>query len=231
MIFENVKSDGMLKEYKVVLGAAEIEDEIDRAVNERRKTFKVAGFRTGHVPYQVVRNSVEDSVTKDILDSLISKACDKVIKDSKVQDLVSSPTYRLENAYEKGKDVEVFLMLEPAPSFELKPIDLEIERIIPKVSDEEVDEERERLMKVVLVHEKAKKEHQIQPKDEVSYKAICYNNGIESKKKSFENKIVIPEEIPEGSEFFQGFIGKKEGEEFEFTPATDKNLKYRFVVK
>lgn len=231
MNFEKVSSDGMRHEYRVVLSADEIENQIVEAVKERAKTFKMQGFRAGHVPFDMVRSNVESSVIGKVFDNLISKACDEIIKDSQARDLSSRPTYKFETPYEKGKDITLTMTIEIAPSFELGSYEIEIEKIVPSVSDEEVSEAMAGFMKNFPNYEKADKDYAIKPQDEVLYKATCYNNGVESKKKSFSNKVLIPNAIPEGAEFLANFIGKKIGETFDFVPATDKNLNYKVMVR
>ena len=231
MKFENLKSDGMHYEYKVVFSADEIENQITEAVKDRAKTFKMQGFRPGHVPLDIVRKNVENSVIKDAFDNLIGKACSDLIKETKATDLAARPTYKFESNYEKGKDVNLTLTFEVAPDFKLQSYEMEIEKIVPSVSDKEVEEAREQFMKFSPIYEKAEKGYAIQAKDEVAYHATCYNKGVESKKKSFSNTIFIPDAIPEGAEFLANFVGKKVGESFDFVPATDKNLNYKVVVK
>lgn len=231
MNFENLKSDGMRYEYKVVLSANEIEDQILNAVKDRAKSFKMQGYRPGHVPLEIVRRNVENSIIKDVFDDLISKACREVIKDSKTKDLATRPTYKFETNYEKGKDVALTLTFEVAPDFKLQSYEMEIEKVVPNVSEKDVEEARKQLIMTSPVYEKADKNYAIHAKDEVSYHATCYNKGVESKKKSFSNTILIPDAIPEGAEFLSNFVGKKIGDSFDFTPATDKNLKYKVMVK
>lgn len=231
MNFENIKSDGMSFEYKVTFLAKEIESNIEKEVEKRAKTFKMQGFRPGHVPLNIVRSNVENSVIKDVLENLISEACKSVIKNAKVQDLASKPTYKFENRYEKGKDLDLTMFIEVAPSFELRPYEMEITKVLPKVSEKEINYATETLMKTSPIYEKAEFGYQVKSKDEVSYRADCYNKGVESKKKSFSNNIIIPDVIPEDAEFLKNFVGKKVGESFDFVPATDKNLTYKITVK
>ena len=231
MNFENIKSDGMSFEYKVTFLAKEIESNIEKEVEKRAKTFKMQGFRPGHVPLNIVRSNVENSVIKDVLENLISEACKSVIKDAKVQDLASKPTYKFEDRYEKGKDLNLTMFIEVAPSFELRPYEMEITKVLPKVSEKEINDATETLMKTSPIYEKAEFGYQVKSKDEVSYRADCYNKGVESKKKSFSNNIIIPDVIPEDAEFLKNFVGKKVGESFDFIPATDKNLTYKITVK
>ena len=231
MNFENIKSDGMSLEYKVTFSAEDIESNIEKAVEKRAKTFKMQGFRPGHVPLHIVRSNVENSVIKSVFDDLISEACKSIIKKAKVQDLASKPTYKFENKYEKGKDLNLTVFIEVAPSFKLLPYEMEITKVLPKVSEKEVKEAAKAFMLDFPIYEKAEFGYAVKSKDEVSYKADCYNKGVASKKKSFSNKVIIPDVIPEDAEFLQNFIGKKVGESFDFIPATDKNLTYKITIK
>ena len=113
----------------------------------------------------------------------------------------------------------------------MQPYDFEIEKVSPDVSNENIDEARKNLITNLPIREEADKDYIIKPGDEVSYHAICYNNGVESKKKSFTNTVALPSSISEGAEFLAGFVGKKVGETFDFVPATEKDLKYKVKVK
>ncbi|MBQ3946732.1 MAG: trigger factor [Alphaproteobacteria bacterium] len=231
MKFEKVKSEGLRHEYDVVISAEDIENRIVEIVKDKAKTYKMQGFRPGHVPLNIVRSSVEAKATKEALDALISNASRAVVKESKVVRLATNPMYKLKGQYEKGKDLGLTLYFDESPSFELKSYDLKIEKIVPNVTQQDVDEAIKRTMDASPVYEKTAPDYVVKPKDMVSYQATCYNNGVESKKKSFSNAVIIPDVIPEGAEFLGKFIGKKVGESFDFVPATDKNLKYKIELK
>ena len=62
MVFEDVVSDGLRHKVRVVFESLEIENEVDRCVREKAKTFRMHGFRVGHVPLDIVKNSVGGSV-------------------------------------------------------------------------------------------------------------------------------------------------------------------------
>lgn len=230
MKFEKLKSEGLRHEYDVVISAKDIEDRVIEIVKGKAKTYKMQGFRPGHVPLNIVRNNFETIATKEALDTLISNASRAVVKESKVAKLATNPMYKVKEPYEKGKDLEITLYFDEVPSFELKAYDLKIEKVVPNVSQKEIDAAMKRAMDASPVYEKAEQSYVVKPKDVVSYHATCYNNGVESKKKSFSNEIIVPDVIPEGAEFLGNFIGKKVGEAFDFVPATDKNLKYKIKV-
>ena len=231
MKFENVKSVGMQFDYKVLFEANDIEEKIIAEVTEKAKKFKMQGFRTGKVPFQIVRNHVEASVMNDVFENLVSFACDELVKNSQYQTLASKPVYNFATPYVKGEDLSLDVTLEFAPEFELKAIDLELKKIVPNVSQKDIEEKRNFVMHNNPYRENADEEYAIQVGDEVSYKAVCFDNGKKIEARSFKNKFVVPHDVPEDAEFILGFIGKKINEQFDFSPATEKHLTYKMIVK
>ena len=231
MNFERIKSDDMKHEYRVVFSSEEVEKRVDQSVENRAKTFKMQGFRAGHVPLSIVRSSLEVSILKDVLEDLIEEASKEIVKDLKVTDLASRPLYKYESQYEKGKDVVVTITVETTPQFDLKPFEMELKKIVPVVSDEELLETTNEIMNEFPFFEKTENDYVVKPGDKVSYSAKCFVNGIESKKKSFDEKVVLPFEIADDAEFLKGFVGKKVRESFDFVPATDKTVLYKIVIR
>ncbi|MDR1476132.1 MAG: hypothetical protein LBI20_02310 [Holosporales bacterium] len=231
MIIENINSDGLRHEFRVVFDSDEVENEINGFVIEKAKTFKMHGFRPGHVPLEIVKNSVGGSVVKDAFEALVSKACTECTNRLESSELALTPSYRFENNYESGKNVSVIVAVETAPSFELKPFECEMTRIVPKVPDEVIIKTRDDYLKLSPILEKAPRDREIQRGDEVTYLAKCYNKGGGSKKKSFQDKLLLPEEFGENADLFNNFLGKKIGEKFDFVMQNQDNLKYEITIK
>lgn len=221
----------MKREYNVILTAEDIENGIVKAVAEKARTFKMSGFRAGHVPLNVVRNNVEDSVISNVFDSLISNACNEIVKDLKVTSLALKPVYRFENKYEKGKDAKLTVTIEIAPAFDLKPYDIEMTKIVPDVNDEDVSNEIKRIISFAPIYAKAEADYVVKPLDAVAYRAVCHNNKTGKQEKSFNNKVIIPSNIPEDAKFLAGFIGTKAGDVYEFSPPEEKDLTYKIHIK
>ena len=228
MKFEKIKSEKLHYEYDVVLLADEVEARIVKKVEDRAKTFKMSGFRQSHVPVNIVRKHVEDVVTSEALSELISKACAEIVKEAKIESLATKPMYNLKNRYEKGKDVELTVFVDAAPSFDLKPYDFKIEKVVPDVSENEVEEALQRLMKKKAVYEQAEDGYAVKAGDEVSFSAVPYNDGSDKKAKKFSNTVIIPDEIPEGMGFLPEFVSKKAGDAFE---VAIKDVKYKIAIK
>lgn len=231
MNFANIKSLDMKHEYKITISPDDIESQIMKVVEERAKTFRLPGFRKGHVPLNIVRQNIENQILMDVINDIIQNASNEIIKSLGNVEIASKPVYKIESPFEKGKDLIVSLNIETTPVFELKDFNIELKKAVPNITDEEIEKTKKDIMTNRPIFEKAEKEYSISNGDKVSYHAECFMNGVLSKKKSFDNVIIIPETIADDAEFLKGFIGKKITESFDFTPATDKSLSYKINIK
>ena len=230
MEFEKLNKEGLHYECGVVLSPEEIENSIEERVKQRAKTYKMQGFRTGHVPLNIVRQNVERYVISDVLEDLISKACGEIVKESGVKDLATQPTYRFKENFSKGKNVAITVYFDAAPSFEIQPYDFEVEKVVPNVTGDDIANAEKLLITNAPVREDAEDGYEIQPGDEVSFYATCYQNGMVSKKDSFSNTVVLPSTITEDMDLYQLFIGKKDGDTFEYDDPKSAGTKYKIQI-
>jgi trigger factor len=231
MDFKNVNSNGTRYECEIILKAADIEDNLKKAISEKAKTFKMQGFRPGHVPFEIVRKHVEAGILPDVFKTMINNACAVVIKEMGITDVATQPAYRFNEDYENGKDAKLTIFIEAVPIFELKEFKCKITKIIPLIKDEDITKLKKDLMKFNPVFGKAEKNYCVNPGDKISYFVQCIVNGVISKKKSFENSAVISVENFEHFKFLENFIGKKVGETFNFDLETEKNTIYKCTIK
>jgi trigger factor len=221
----------MRREYRVVFEAGEIDEALDVEAARKATSFRLPGFRPGHVPIHIVRRSLRPDAIKSVLESLVSKACDSIVREAGVSGLAAGPAYRYETPYESGRDVEVTVFVDVAPAFELKPYELKVTEIIPDVREETVDERISSLMKALPLREDAEDGYTVKPLDHVAYKAVCYVDGRESKKRSFQDEMVIPENPTGDVSFILGFVGKRVGEKFEYVTPSNAKLRYEIFIR
>ena len=226
--FEKVLTDGLQQIYKVTFPASVVESAIVAKARERAKGFKMDGFRPGHVPLPIVRSKFKDDINQMALESLVSDVCQSIIQESDIKELALRPTYKLESQFEEGKDINLTLTIEAAPVFELKPYDFEINKIIPKVTDENIIETRNEIMVNNPVYENAEEDHIIQIQDRVQYNAVYTRNGVQDKTRNIHNTVVVSEG-PDS--FMKELIGKKAGDIFELVLPNDQSIKYNVTIE
>jgi trigger factor len=155
---------------------------------------------------------------------LISEACKAVVKDIGATEIAISPTYRVESRYSPGGSIVLSVHVETVPSFELSDFKGKVNKIVPDITDEEIADEKEAIIKAYPVFEKAEKDYVIEGGDRVSYTVKCIVNGAESKKRSYANDAVVPIDIQNCDDYVKHFVGLKARESFEYSPEDEKGV-------
>ena len=205
--FNKVSSKGLQQVYDVVLPVEAIEAEMDISAKEYAKSYKLAGFRPGHVPLSIVKTKLKKKITNDALDNLISKTYKDILKEANVKEFATKPTYKLDAPFEEGKAVSLKMTIESAPEFELKPYDFEITKIVPKVNQVEIEERRKLIMESNPVYEGADKNHVVEISDKVLY-------AVQANKQEVKNVIIIPENA-DNDKIAKQFLGQKLKQNFD----------------
>lgn len=81
----NVLQDNELeKEYEVLINTQSIITAVDAEIEERAKTFKLAGFREGKVPLSIVRSQIGGSILSQRIDEQVSTIAQNIINERRL---------------------------------------------------------------------------------------------------------------------------------------------------
>ena len=139
-----ISAEGLKREYRISVPAADIEGKLVARLNEVGREVRVPGFRAGKVPLTVLRQRFGDAVRGEVLQSAIEDATSSAIDDEGVRPAMQPEIGDLK--FEDGEDLEYTLNLELMP--EIEPVDfqaLELERLVVEAEDGKVDEALGRL--------------------------------------------------------------------------------------
>ena len=139
-----INADGLKREYRISVPAADIEGKMVARLNEVGREVRVPGFRAGKVPLAILRKRFGDAVKGEILQSAIEDATTSTIQDEGIRPAMQPAIDDLK--FEDGEDLEYTLNLELMP--EIEPVDfaaLELERVVVEAEEEKVDEALGRL--------------------------------------------------------------------------------------
>jgi trigger factor len=131
-------ADGLKREYTITVPAGDLEQEINRRLGEIGRQVRLPGFRPGKVPMQILRTRFGPSVRGEVLQSTLQASSAEAISERQLRPALP-PKVDILSAGE-GADLEYKMAVEvlpeiPEPSF----ADLDIERLVVEVQDEEVD--------------------------------------------------------------------------------------------
>jgi trigger factor len=231
---EEIKVDGVNFEYKAVLANDDIENGISKAISQKAITYKIPGFRPGHVPLSIAAKKLRPSVLPNVLEEMVEEACKTIVNEIKktgVNNFTTDPVYEIKNEYKEGQDIELSVFVEAVPTFELKEFQCKIIKILPKIEDNELEEMMQSRMKTVPVLEEVDNEYCVQTEDLVSCEVNVYINSVYNKKNSFEQKIIAGSISDQENNIALVLIGKKVGQVFEFIPPDKNNTKYKITIK
>jgi trigger factor len=145
-------SQGLKREYKVVVNAAELDQELNAKLADLSKKANIKGFRPGKVPVHHLKRVYGKSAMAEVVQQTIDSKSKALLEEKKLkpayQPEVKLPEDEAEvNAIMDGKgDLAFSVALEVIPDFELKDHSgLDLARHVVEVTEDHVSETLKRL--------------------------------------------------------------------------------------
>tara|TARA_R110000787_G_scaffold86057_9_gene183349 strand:- start:48944 stop:50350 length:1407 start_codon:yes stop_codon:yes gene_type:complete len=133
-----INAEGLKREFKVVLPAAEIEEKVTARLEEVRKNIRMPGFRPGKVPTTLLRKQYGPSVMGEVLEQAINDSSQQTMAERGLRPAMQ-PKIEIAEGFEPGNDLEFSIEVELLP--EIKLIDfstVELTRYKVPVAEEAV---------------------------------------------------------------------------------------------
>jgi trigger factor len=139
-------TDGLKREFKIVVPAKEVQDRIEGRLTELGRRIRLPGFRPGKVPLPLLKQRYGQSVRGEVLEQTVNDSSAKVISD---RGLRAAGQPRIEILSQVGEgDLEYKLAVELIP--DISPVDfktLTFERLVVDVPEKDVTDAIERAAK------------------------------------------------------------------------------------
>ena len=202
-------------ELEVTLTYDEIKPEIDEAYKKERKNISISGFRKGKVPLQMVKKLYGDAIEYQASESIANKKFWDLVESD---DLKPISTPRLTDIdFVKDEKLSFKVKYEVKPVLELKDYkDLEIEKPIFKVKDEDIQKEVDHLLKAHAKFEDVDKIENDDCRITTNLQRVD-DKGEAIEGSRSENMVIDLSEPNINAEIKENAIGKKIGETFSFT--------------
>ena len=137
-------ADGLKREYRISVPAAEIQAKMTGRLNELGQTVTIPGFRPGKVPMGLLKKRFGDAVRGEILEATIQDSTQNAFTDEGLRPAMQPKVDVVK--FEDGEDLEYTVALELLP--EIEPMDfakLELERMVVEPTEAAIDEAMGRL--------------------------------------------------------------------------------------
>jgi trigger factor len=137
-------TEGLKREFKVVIPAADIEQRMTSRLTEIGRTVRLPGFRPGKVPMTVLRKRYGSAVMSEVLERALNDTSGEALREQNLRPALQPKVEIV--AFNEGTDLEFKLAVEVLP--EIQPMDfaeLKLERLRPEVPEDEVQAALERV--------------------------------------------------------------------------------------
>jgi trigger factor len=147
-------SEGLKREFKVVVPAAELEAKLETNLADLKDKVRINGFRPGKVPVAHLRRVYGRAVMADIVQNAVNEANQKIVEDNKLK-LALEPHITFPEAKEEVEavmnakaDLAYTVALEVLPSFQLADLSgVSLTREVTEISDAELQDGLDRMAK------------------------------------------------------------------------------------
>ncbi len=132
-------SEGLKREYKVVVAAADMEAKVTDRLTEISKEAQMPGFRPGKVPVKILRRTYGRQLLGEVLEQAVNEATTETMEKHELKPAMQPKIEVV--SFDEGKDLEYTIAVEVMPDFE--PMDfstLTLERVVAEIGDDELDE-------------------------------------------------------------------------------------------
>lgn len=156
MQFTEVKSEGLKKEYKVIVPKTHLDKRLNERLMSLGETAKIPGFRPGKAPLPILKQRYGKSVQGEVLEKSVQESIAELVKEKKVKPALR-PDVKIDSFDEK-KDLELTVSLEVMPDFDAPEIEkLTFERLACEPTAAELKESLTRIASGNAISEDIKK--------------------------------------------------------------------------
>ncbi|MED5227328.1 MAG: trigger factor [Pseudomonadota bacterium] len=132
-------TEGLKREFKVVIAAAEIDSKVDERLKEIAPTLQLPGFRPGKVPATLVKKRFGQSLLGEVLEKSVNESSQQALDERGLRP-AGQPNIEVVS-FDEGKDLEFNLSVELMP--EIEPLDysvLKLKKLVAEANEKDIDD-------------------------------------------------------------------------------------------
>lgn len=141
-----LKNEGLVREYKVALPAAEVNEALQNRLTNLAKKVKIKGFRPGKVPLPMIKKRYGQQALGEVLEDLIKHSSKTVIAERKLQPALR-PDIKVDK-FGENQDLEYHISLEVYPEVgDLSFDKIELKQLVVKATEKDIEKAIDDLVK------------------------------------------------------------------------------------
>ena len=140
------------QEAEIKLDWSDLAPYFEEAYKKFQAEAEIKGFRKGKAPLELIKRQFGEQIEYDALDDIVNKVYIKLVEDKKIEPLGTPELVDVD--YKRGESLQFKIKYEVMPDIEISNYkNLEIEKYVHTVSEDEIDKEIERLLSANATYE------------------------------------------------------------------------------
>lgn len=210
-------SEGLRREFKIVIGADDLDARLVGRIEEMKPRLHLKGFRPGKAPTSYLKKTFGKSLMGEIVEKAVSESSQQTMTERELKPAIPpriDVLSEMDRVVEGKSDLEFTVKIDLMPDFELADVSqIQVEKLVSDVTEADVDSALERLAEQSRTFSPRRDGEAAQPKDTVRIDFVGKVDGAE-----FEGGKAEDFNLVLGSgQFIPGFedqlIGSKSGDE------------------
>jgi len=142
-------SQGLRREYKVVIARDDLDARLTGRIEEMRPRVHLKGFRPGKAPVSFLKKSFGKSVMGEIVEEAVNETSQKTVTDNSLKPAFPPRVdfgSDIEQVAEGKSDLEFTLKIDLMPDFDIADVSkFKVEKLVSDVTEEDVTQAIERM--------------------------------------------------------------------------------------
>ena len=139
MEITETKAESLRREFKIVVPAADIEEQVIGRLREVARTVRIDGFRPGKVPLSILKKRYGPSIMGEVLEKTVGETSSQALEERGLRPAMQPKVEIV--SFEDGADLEYTMEVDVMPDIE--PMDfskIELERLVVEPDEATIEE-------------------------------------------------------------------------------------------
>ena len=138
-------SDGLKRQYSIIIGSADIEQKIQLKLDSLTSQVNLPGFRPGKVPKNVIRSRFGKEVFGEVIQETIDNATKETFEKKNLKPALQ-PKIEIKEGFKEGDDLEYTIDIEILPEIEVKDFsEIKLQQMVSKPEESDVNDALNRI--------------------------------------------------------------------------------------
>ena len=190
MNIKEVSSKKLFKEYEIQIPYEEVDNSINKKIEDLMPTVSIPGFRKGKAPLNIVKKKYENNILSEVMEKIVEDNTKKLLDKKKLK-AYRQPKVELKK-YEKNEPVEISIKIDLEPNIKVSSFDeLEINNFSIYLDKKAVDDNYKKFINSQKHYHKITENRSVKLTDKIIVNITTEDESVPDFLKSQQNLPIV----------------------------------------